>query len=67
MSIRHMKKETPGSYHFSFFYWKLCFMLDSIYLLWDVQIAVFEYGFNDKKSETNTKRREFYHDLSSNR
>ncbi len=32
-------------------YWKLCFMLDSIYLSWDVQIMVIEYGFNDLYTE----------------
>ncbi len=43
-------------------------MLDSIYLSWDVQIVVIEYGFNDNsKMKRNTNRGEFYHDLSSNR
>ncbi len=43
-------------------------MLDSIYLSWDVQIVLIDYGFNDNwNMKRNTNRLEFYRDLLSKR
>ncbi len=48
LALFSLKKETtPHAVHMRDCYWKLCFMLDSIYLSWVFQIAVIKYGFNN--------------------